>query len=94
MASQYVADGGVGVPNPEDESLLAAAEPVRHDGHDAGPTRGLEDAAGYLDQEEEKELLWSHQQKSTIAIVQRDTSGCFQGLVDIKWKSGVFVYGP
>ena len=48
MASQNVSDGGVGVPDPEDESLLGVAEPVCHDGHDAGPARGLKDSAGDL----------------------------------------------
>ena len=46
--AQNVSDGGVGVPDPEDESLLAAAEPVCHHRHDAGPARGLKDAAGDL----------------------------------------------
>ena len=46
--AQNVSDGGVGIPDPEDESLLAAAEPVRHHRHDAGPASGLKHAAGDL----------------------------------------------
>ena len=88
MASQYVSDGGVSVPNPKDESLLAAAEPVGHDSHDAGPARGLEDATGDLHQEEEKELIdWDgcdHISRcQQFPIVHRDTSSYSQVLIDI-----------
>ena len=39
--AEDVADGGVGVPDAEDEALLAAPEPVGHHRHHAGPARRL-----------------------------------------------------
>ena len=52
-----VPDGGVRVPHPHDGVLRRVAEPVPHDGDDARPACGLDDATGVLRGQEEGESV-------------------------------------
>ncbi len=54
----------MGVPNAHDETALPLAEPVGHDGDDAGPARGLEHAARHLEPELDKTRVFKKKQPS------------------------------